>query len=160
MTVYFAAVALAAVSITACGSSQKKDEASKRPATEVYSGILPAADAYGIKYNLKLDYANDSTFTSGRFDLEETSLAADSLKSDGYREMDTEKYKGDFTIISGKGVNAAKSYVKLMPETKGDTLTAPAPIYFLVASDSTLTMVNSELEVSVNPDLNYTLKLK
>lgn len=154
---YFAAVALAAVSMSACTGSKTADSSSEetRAQKEVYTGILPSADTDGVRYELKLDYSNDSTFNSGVYDLDETYLKADTLSSTGYKDLDSFKSKGDFTVMKDGG----NSYLKLVEKEANDSVKTPA-MYFLVESDSTLVMVNSELEKSVNPDLNYTLKLK
>lgn len=162
-TFYFAAVALAAMSIASCSGSQKSGEVKEdvRAQKEVYSGILPSADTDGIKYTLKLDYSNDSTFNSGVYDLDETYLKADSTSASGYKDLESFKTKGDFTVMQGEGANAGKSFLKLVEEKKSETDTvAPAPIYFLVESDSTIVMVNADLEPAVNSGLNYTLKLE
>lgn len=162
-TFHFAAVALAVMSVASCSGSRKNGEVKEdvRAQKEVYSGILPSADTYGIKYTLKLDYGKDSTFNSGVYDLDETYLEVDPSSASGYKYLGSFKTKGDFTVIHGEGTNTGKSFLELMEEKKSDTDTVvPTPIYFLVESDSTIVMVNADLEPSVNSGLNYTLKLE
>ncbi|MDE6377748.1 MAG: copper resistance protein NlpE, partial [Duncaniella sp.] len=115
-------------------------------ATEaVYAGLLPAADAEGVQYILKLNYISEGDSVMGAYDLHEMYLAADSAANSV--EVATE---GAFVGIDKDG----KSYLKLAPESN------PAQeMYFFVESDSTLVLVNSELEPAANPELNYTLTL-
>ena len=60
----------------------------------------------------------------------------------------------------GDGANSGKTYIKLVQDpgesSKGSD---SGPLYFLVESDSTLVMVNAELQESTIPGLNYTLKI-
>ncbi len=105
----------------------------------VYEGLVPSADGAGIRYRLAV--ANDST---KGFTLDEAYMKSET-------EVDTLfRYEGKASDMSVKD----KKY--LMLSTKTD----PKAYHFLVVNDSTLRMVNSELEEPVGSDLNYDLKLK
>lgn len=135
-----------------CGDCKKGDQ--------VYTGVLPAADAEGVRYTLKLDYDDDHNYTDGDYDLVEVYLANDSTSATGYSDTARFKSEGDFTVINGTGDNSSKKYLKLVQDAKDSAPGSNAgPIYFLVASDSTLVMVNADLEESTTPGMNYTLKL-
>lgn len=123
----------------------------------VYTGILPAADAEGVRYTLTLDY--DDNGQKGDYDLNQAYLAADSLATDGYKVLNSFKSEGDFMVetrnVDGKQVK----YLRLVPDAKesaGDTTT----LYMLMPNDSTLTLVNADLRPSETPGMNYDLKLK
>lgn len=154
---YLAAAALAMVSMSACSGNGKceKDGKCAEKADEVYTGVLPAADAEGIRYTLKVDYDDDKGNMAGDYDLTEIVLAADSTSATGYKDAGTYLSEGDFTVVEKDG----KKYLKLVKDAKDSNAKAADSLNFLVSSDSTLTMVNADLEESVNPDLNYTLKL-
>lgn len=158
-TFYLTTAVLAVISITSCSGTKKSgsEPAETRSQQEVYSGILPAADADGIKYTLKLDYSSDPDFKSGIYDLEESYLMVDSLSSDGIKTIQTDNSNGNFTIFEGEGSNSGKYYLKLVDQA--DSIAA-TPVFFLVENDSTITMVNAELEPSPNPDFNYSLTLQ
>lgn len=126
-----------------CGNSNCSDE------DMVYTGVLPAADADGVRYTLTLDYDDDDNCMKGDFDLVETNLKCDSVSGKSC-DASSSKSEGDFTVIEKDG----NKYLKLVKKHQ-----AAAPMCFLVSSDSTLTMVNDSLKVSENPKLNYTLKL-
>ncbi|MDE6811377.1 MAG: copper resistance protein NlpE N-terminal domain-containing protein [Muribaculaceae bacterium] len=156
-TIFMAAAAVAMLGMTACsGNNSCKDKACGAGLDEdqVYTGVLPAADnEAGIRYTLKLDYDDDKNFKEGDYDLVETVLATDSVGT----VSDKESYKseGDFTVVEQNG----KKYLKLVKDAKDSHANASANLYFEVASDSTLTMVNAELQPAVSDSLNYTLKL-
>lgn len=141
-----AAVAMMAAS---CSGNKAKCDDAQCAATEqkseevVYAGLLPAADAAGVQYILKLDYSDAKDSVKGDYDLYEVYLVADSegALKDGV-DVTTD---GDFSGFEKDG----KKYLKL----EGTT-----PVYFLVDSDSTITLVNSELEPAAT-DLNYTLNV-
>lgn len=151
-TVVAFAAALALVGMGACSSNSKKcnDGECKADKAQVFCGVLPAADAEGVEYTL--DLKCDSTCTAGTFKLDEVYLKADSVGA----KKEGEKFssKGDFTVQDQNG----KKYLKLVKAAANDSV--ESPIYFLVDSDSTLTMVNQDLQVSETPGLNYTLTLK
>lgn len=152
--VYFAAVAVSMISMASCSGNKCGDgKCAERP-DEVYSGILPAADADGISYTLKLDYDDDKGNKEGDYDLNETVLTADST---GFNHKATYLSEGDFTVMEKDG----KKYIKLVKDAKESNASAASTLTFLVSSDSTLTMVNDQT-LEAAPDsvgLNYTLKL-
>lgn len=115
----------------------------------VYTGMLPAADADGVRYTLTVDYDDDDN--DGDFDLVETYVAADTVGQMSYRDVASFKSKGDFKVVDKEG----KKYLVLKPGSKktGEELT------FLVASDSTLTLVNNSFEPAADSTMNYTLRL-
>ncbi len=155
-TIFVSAAAVALLSLAACSgnktaSEQKATEETSKNVT--YTGILPAADTDGVRYALNLDYTSDN---EGSYKLDQTYLVADSTAADGYKDKDSFKTEGTFAVES----KDAKKYLKLTETAKADTTAKADVMYFLVDSDSTMTMVNSDLQVSVNPDMNYTLKLE
>lgn len=146
----FGAVA-AMTSLASCSSSATDtttDADSTAVAVEkVYSGVVPAADAAGIRYTVTL--TTDSTNTdTGSYNLVEAVL-----KGDGVSDSTEIKTTGAFVVESKDG----KSYLKLMPEATDSTA---LPIYFYIASDSTIVMVNADLQESANHELNYTLNIQ
>ena len=108
----------------------------------VYEGMVPAADCYGINYRLAM--TQDSTM---QFSLTESYMKSET-------EADTTfSYQGvavaDTKTMDGKENN----YLKL-PTAENDTT------YFLVLNDSTLRMVNADLEEAVQAEgMSYDLKL-
>lgn len=137
-----------------CGDCKKGDKEA------VYTGVLPAADVDGIRYTLKLDYDDDNNYTDGDYDLVEVYFVGDSTSATGYKDSARFKSEGDFKVINGTGDNASKKYIKLVQDVKDSSAGSNADVmYFLVQSDSTLVMVNSDLQESTTPGLNYTLKL-
>lgn len=150
-----AALAVMALGVTSCGN--KCNNGTKVPdKDELYTGVLPAADAEGVRYMLKLDYEDDDNNMSGDYDLVETYLVADSISPRGYEDGPSYKSEGDFTVMEQGG----KKYLKLLKDMKDSSpKSVDTPIYFEVASDSTLVLVNSNLQPSVDSTLNYTLKL-
>lgn len=156
------AAALAMVTLAACSGSPKDTMPGNtgNSKDEVYTGVLPAADADGVRYTLKLDYDSEKNNSEGDYDLVEVYLVGDSTSSTGYKDGARFKSKGDFSVMDGTGANSSKKYVKLVQDAKDSSNGSNGgPMYFLVQSDSTLVMVNAELEESVMPGMNYTLKL-
>lgn len=159
-TIIMMAAAFSIFGLAACSGNQKSNGDSSKAAgdrVERYSGILPAADADGVKYSLKLEFDDDHNYTDGDYDLLETYLEADSTSTTGYKDIKSFKSEGDFDVMNKDG----KSYLKLVQDAddsaKGSN---PGPMYFLVESDSTLVMVNSNLELAQDSTMNYTLKLE
>ncbi len=106
----------------------------------VYSGLVPSADGAGIRYRLAV--ANDST---NGYSLEEAYMKSDT-------EVDTLlNYQGKLDKFTSK---EGKHYYQLNTQTEKHAYN------FLVVNDSTLRLVSSELEESVNKDMNYDLKLQ
>ncbi len=153
-TLLFSAAGLALMSMAACsGNCNKNGECVKSDIDEVYTGVIPAADTDGIRYTLTLDY--DDEGKDGDYKLVETYIQSDSTSATGYSDVKTYASEGDFKVEK-KG---DKTYIKLIKDQKDSQAgSVETPIYFLVDSDSTITMTNNQLEVSQNPGLNYTLK--
>lgn len=151
-----AAAALAMLSMVSCsGNKSCKGEtcASKCDKDMVYTGVMPAADCDGIRYTLTLDYDDDGR--DGDYHLTETYLQADTLSATGYKDLVTYASEGDFTVNK----QGDKTYLKFVKDKKDSSAEASDDMYFIVDSDSTITMSNSDLEVSAMPGMNYTLKL-
>lgn len=154
--------ALAALSLASCGGNNSKCNGAAGcdskcdEKVEIFSGVLPAADAEGVRYTLKLEYDDDHNFTDGDYDLDETYLVADSTATDGMRADKSFKSEGDFSVTDKDG----KKVYKLVPDVKDSNPEATlTPMYFVLDNDSTLTLVNDKLERAANPDMNYSLKL-
>lgn len=125
---------------------------------EMYSGILPAADADGIRYSLELEFDDDDNYQKGDYDLVETYLKADSTANLGVADLKSFKSEGDFTVIKGEGADASKTYLKLVQDTKdSDQGSNSGPLYFYVENDSTLVLVGADLQPAAS-GLNYSLK--
>ncbi len=158
-TIYIAAAALSLMSMAACNSNQKSNGDQQGAAgdkKELYTGVLPAADTDGVRYSLELEYDDDHNYTDGDYDLLETYLEADTTSAVGFKDGKSYKSEGDFTVMDKDG----KKYLKLVQDVKDSQEGSNVgPMYFLVDSDSTIVMVNSDLQVSETPGLNYTLKL-
>ncbi|WP_373804109.1 copper resistance protein NlpE N-terminal domain-containing protein [Bacteroides heparinolyticus] len=107
----------------------------------VYKGILPAADGPGIQYVLKLDNINSTG--EGTYTLETTYLEAEGAGKD--KSFTSKGKKQDVN-------NEKKTAIKLIPDDS-DT-----PIYFVIVNDSTLRLVNEELQEAAG-ELNYDIVL-
>ena len=135
----------ACATMVACQQKGKADAEAK--AGEVaadtmhYEGVVAAADGPGIRYEIAL--AADST---NGFSMKETYLEAENGKDK------VSNYSGNAEKIE-KDVNGAKKVAYKFATGKDGA------VYFLQANDSTLRMVNEELEESVTKELNYDLKL-
>ncbi|MDE6717408.1 MAG: copper resistance protein NlpE [Muribaculaceae bacterium] len=152
---YFAALGLSMVAMAACsGNKCSKDGGCVERPDEVYSGLLPAADCEGIRYTLKVDYEDDKNNMAGDYDLTEIYIMADSTSATGVKDGPSYKSEGDFTVVEKDG----KKYLKLVKDAKDSNPGAASDLNFLVSSDSTLTMVNADLEEPATP-LLYTLKI-
>lgn len=150
--IYAVAVALVALSTAACSDKGKQYDKRDGDRKEVYTGVLPAADASGIRYTLALDYDDDNGYTDGDYKLVQTYLVSDSVARLKYRDSVSFKDKGDFTVTAQNG----RKVIKLTPSPKskqGEIL------YFLVDNDSTITLTMASLEAPVDTMLNYSLKL-
>lgn len=149
-------VALAMLTLTACGGHGTCGKDCKDDKDPVYIGVLPAADVEGVRYTLTLDYDNARR---GDYDLYQTYLAVDTLAPGGYKNLTSFKSEGDFTVES-KDVNGTTvKYLRLVPDAKesaGDTTI----LYMLIPNDSTLTLVGADLQPSTSLGLNYDLKLQ
>ncbi|MBD5332535.1 MAG: copper resistance protein NlpE [Bacteroides sp.] len=147
--IMFASAIVAMMAASCSGKASKCDDAqcaAEESATStevVYTGLLPAADCDGIQYLLKLDYSDSKDSIKGDYDLVQTYLVTDSAANSV--EF---KSEGDFVGFAKDG----KQYLKLTEESQSAEET-----YFLVESDSTIVLVNAELEAPNAPGLNYTL---
>lgn len=157
---------IAALGLGACNESKTSSAAScGQPKCDndkevLYSGILPAADAQGTVYTLKLEFDDDNNYTDGDYMLVENSLAADEEAASGLKEAATSYTKGDF-VKESKDVDGAKvEYIRLTPDAK-DSLGAPSAssLYFVINADESLTMVGADLQMPANAEL-YTLTVK
>lgn len=159
-------VALASLAfVSACSDGGRKavDNLANRlddDKDEVYTGVLPAADCDGVRYTLRLDYDDDNP-AKGDYKLVETYLVGDSVRAKALAK-DSVSYKseGDFDVVAGTGNYAANKYLKLVRDNKDSSEGSVAgPLYFQVASDSTLVLVNNDFSPAPDSGLNYTLKL-
>ena len=108
----------------------------------VYEGVRPAADCAGIRYRLAV--ANDST---QGFSLTESYLKSETEVENTYAYAG--KLEEQKATVGGK----ENTYYKL-PMGKNEPTTN-----FLVVNDSTLRLVNDQLEEAATKELNYDLKL-
>ncbi len=155
---YLGAVALTMLTMSACSGKDCGDgkcSAADHDKDLTYTGILPAADGPGIRYTLKIDYDDDKKNMEGDYDLVETYLEADSTAVNGVKDNISYRSEGDFTVVEQSG----KKYLKLVKDNKDSNPNATANLYFEVPTDSTLVMVNAELQPAVSSELNYTLTL-
>lgn len=154
-SIYLAAAAFAMIGLASCSGKSCEGGKCEKVDDQVYTGVVPAADGPGIRYTLKLDYEDDKNNMEGDYDLVETYLEADTVATNGVKDNVSFKSEGDFTVVDQNG----KKYLKLVKDAKDSNPQAASDLYFEVSSDSTLTMVNSQLEPAVSDSLNYTLKL-
>ena len=153
---YFAAAALAMISLAACsGNNNCQGNKCADREDQVFTGLLPAADGPGVRYTLKLDYDDDKNNMEGDYDLVETYVGADSLAQSGKNADVSFRSEGDFTVVDQNG----KKYLKLVKDNRDSHARAVSNLYFQVDSDSTLTLVDNQLQPASNDSLNYTLKL-
>lgn len=132
-------------------SETQCDKAAKQDLV-TYTGVLPAADAEGFDYTLVLDYDSDDC-NEGDYTLTVRTVGTDAV----------ETHKGDFTVHTGTPSGSDVKYLKLVPDhadRAADMATSSDDtMYFLVDSDSTLTMTNATL-AAPESGLNYTLTRK
>lgn len=125
----------------------------------LYSGILPAADAQGTVYTLKLEFDDDNNYTDGDYVMIENTLQADSVDASGLKDVATSYTKGDFNKLSKVAAGDTIRYIKLVPDAKDALGAASASSqYFIVNPDESLTMVGEDL-VKSETGLNYTLSV-
>ncbi len=161
-TVMLGLAAVAALGFTACNNSNAASGVAKSGDKEVlYSGILPAADAQGTVYTLKLEFDDDHNYTDGDFTMVENTLASDTISASGLKEVATSYTKGDFRKESKQVDGATVEYIRLVPDAK-DALGAASgsSMYFIINADESLTMVGADLQKAANPEMNYTLTVK
>ncbi|MDE6792272.1 MAG: copper resistance protein NlpE N-terminal domain-containing protein [Muribaculaceae bacterium] len=158
-TIIFAAMCLTMLGMAACSGNGKNANASgadskKGDKVEVFTGVLPAADADGVRYTLSLEFDDDDN--DGDYKLVETFIQADSTAVGGYKDIKNFASEGDFYIKQKDG----KTYYELKKDQKDSQPgSLDTPTYFLVDSDSTITMVNAQLELAADSTMNYTLKM-
>lgn len=124
-------------------------ETTAEPKTEVFSGVLPAADADGMRYTVTMDYKDAD---KGTFTMQQTALTADEGTATGYTDGASFDYKGDFTIDTKDDVK----YIKLTGTMGEEAQTED--FYFVIDNDSTITFTGNKPE-KIDSPLNYTLSL-
>ena len=151
--------AVATLGIASCDNQVKPSGEGDKDV--LYSGILPAADAQGIIYTLRLEYDADHNYTDGDFAMVENYLQYDSVAASGLKEAVTSYSEGDFKKESKQVDGATVEYIRLIPDAKeGLGAASTTETYFVVNADGSLTMVGPDLQKSEVPGLNYTLTVK
>ncbi len=112
---------------------------------EVFVGTLPAADGPGINYVLTLGAMTDGIDTIYTLDMTY-------LDADGPGKHKTFSTKGKQQTVHKVVNNHPKKAVKLTPETNDP------PMFFLIVNDSTLRLVDENLQESTS-GLNYDIVL-
>ena len=157
-------LALAPLALASCSNCKDGSCASSGNGgdkEELYAGVLPAADAEGVIYTLRLDYDDDNNFTDGDFALTQTALESDTVSAPAIKAGVTSYTEGDFKIEDKTVDGAAAKVLRLIPDAKESLGTADnSTLYFLVNGDNTLTMVSADLTKAANDSINYTLTLK
>ena len=129
------------VSLGACSQCPSKDgQCTKSGGDVVYTGVLPGADVYGIRYTVLLDYDDDEP--GGDYEMVQSYVNLDSTGT----IVDVASFysEGDFTT----GTRDGKKYIQLSGKGAEQT-------YFLVTGDDTIEMTNAELTQNTTP-LNST----
>lgn len=140
----YAAAAVALLALGACTPKPADSTAKTDNKTDdVYTGVLPSADTYGVRYTLLLDYDDDNN--GGDYDLIQTYFNSDST---GIQDVASFATEGDFTVATN---NAGQQYLKLSGDGAGE-------MYFLAETDSTITMTDATITPVNTPGMNYTLK--
>lgn len=153
-----------ALGFTACNNSNATSNAAQSKGGSdkevLYSGILPAADAQGTIYTLKLEFDDDHNYTDGDFVMIENSLVSDTVAMSGLKEVATSYTEGDFRKESKTVEGETVEYIRLIPDAKDALGTASASsLYFVMNSDGSLTMVGEDLQKPVIAEM-YTLTVK
>lgn len=143
--IYVAAMA-AVAALGACTGKQAAlpADADGDGTDKVYTGVLPSADAAGVRYTVLLDYDDDGN--GGDYDMVQTYFTTDSVGN--IVDIASFAEDGDFTVGTENG---GKKYLKFT----GD---GASEVFFLVDTDSTIVMTDASLVPSTTPGLNYTLK--
>lgn len=149
--IIFAAALAALVSLGACSGgkcdSNAKGDCTKKEcckkADKTYTGVLPAADAYGVRYTLTLDF--DDEKNGGDYDLVQTYFNIDST---GVVDVASFVSEGDFT--TGKTA-AGADYINLKGKGADE-------MYFVAEGDSAIVMTDATYTPAATPGMNYTLK--
>ena len=111
--------------------------------TQVYEGVLPAADGPGIRYVLTLNTlanAADTTYT----------LDATYLHPEAKVKHKTFTSNVNPVTVYKTVKKKNNTALKLNPSDGSE------PVYFVIANDTTLTLADDSLEVSAS-DLNYNI---
>lgn len=159
--ILLAAATAAAAGLAACSNTSSNAAAPQAGSGDkavLYSGILPAADADGTAYALRLDYDDDRGYADGDFSLTETTFAIDSAGAAA--EVAASYTEGDFAKKTKTVNGQAVEYIQLAPDAKdalGDA--SSCSLYFIVNPDGSLTMANADL-TPASSGLNYTLTAK
>ena len=146
-----AVAGLSMVALAACsGKKENKEVAETTPApventvkAVAYAGKIPAADCDGNKYALNLVFNEEGN--GGTYQLTETYFNTDTTTVEGYVVKEALTAEGNFEVKTVED----NTYITLFNNE------AVAQANFIVDTDSTITMVNAELEVPATPD--YTL---
>lgn len=151
MKSYLVAAALGMLALSACNGTDKSANSATVAAdtvkceatiaqskTEIFKGVLPAADADGIEYTLTLNYTDDNC---GTYNLVQV-----------YQNKDKSSFtdNGSFAIERKDD----KSYLKLT-----DSNANPSVQYYLIDSPSKITLVGADLKPATS-GLNYSLTLQ
>ena len=163
-TVLMGIAAIASLGFAACSNSNATSNAVQPKGGDkevLYSGILPAADAQGTVYTLKLEFDDDHNYTDGDYTMVENTLVADTTVASGLKEAATSYTKGDFRKESKQVNGVTVEYIRLYPDAK-DALGTPSAssMYFVVNPDGSLTMTGADLQKAANTEMNYTLTVK
>ena len=114
--------------------------------TQVYEGVLPAADGPGIRYVLTLNTLANATDTT--YTLDVTYLDAEGKGKEPATLSCCNK--GKPVKVEKTVKDKKKTAIKLNPSDGSE------PVYFVIANDTTLTLADDSLEVSES-DLNYNI---
>lgn len=115
---------------------------------ETYQGILPAADADGIRYVLTLEY--DSA-DDGDYHLTQQYLDGNDKVIRSYES------EGDFTVMKVRPNGEEGEFLKLEPDHSSQAADKSADVlYFMRDSDTALTLVGADLQRATS-GLNYTI---
>ncbi|MBD5341535.1 MAG: copper resistance protein NlpE [Bacteroides sp.] len=157
-------LALAPLALASCNNCNNGSCASGSKGgdkEELYAGILPAADAEGFVYTLRLDYDDDHNYTDGDFAMTQMALDYDTVSAPALKAGITSYTEGDFRIENKTVNGAGVKVLTLVPDPKESLGTVDnSTVYFLVNGDNTLTLVGPDFTKATNDSLNYTLTLK
>lgn len=143
-------VLLASGALVACSTDGNRACTAKNQDSrvETYQGVLPSADAAGIRYVLTLEY--DSA-DGGDYHLTRQYLDGNNKVIQNY-EAD-----GDFTVMRVRPNGEEGEFLKLEPDHVSQAADRPADVlYFIRDSDTALTLVGPNLQRAMS-GLNYTI---
>lgn len=156
-------LAIASLCFAACGNKNVVSENVRHDGdkTVLYSGILPAADAQGVVYSLRLEFDDDHNFSDGEFVMVENSIVVDTSAASGLYVAAAAYTEGEFRKESRRIDGADIEYIRLVPDSKAvSAADSASSLYFIINEDGSLTMVGEDLQKSVTPGLNYTLTVR